>query len=308
MNLVKIKITRPILFPLLFLGIVLVSMSIALLYIEENFKKNVHAALDTVLHITEEALLRWSESQLDNLSRTVNEQQVVSLTQELLVEHDNRQNVFDTPTLKKLRTLVTEKINHHRNLDFFIIAPDRINIASRHNANMGRMNIIVEHRKALLDRVFLGESLFIPTFNTDDLLMPDNNLPMMSSVFRHKQPAVFVAAPILNTSGTVIAVLALQLDPSDDFTRIMAISRIGQTGQTYAFDHNGLLLTKSRFGESLKSANVITQDEGVLSIHVTDPGGNILDGYVPKTPMDKWPLTLMAKRAISGDTTPYQGI
>ncbi|HDY84531.1 hypothetical protein LCGC14_1308370 [marine sediment metagenome] len=307
MNLVKINITRPILFPLLFLGIVFISMSIALLYIEENSKKNVHSALDIVLHITEEALLRWSESQLDNLSRTVNDQQVVSLTEKLLFEHDNRQNVFDTPTLKELRTLVTEKINHHRNLDFFIIAPDRINIASRHNANIGRVNIIVKHRKALLDRVFLGESLFIPTFNIDDPV-PDNNLPMMSSVFLHKQPAVFVASPILDASGTVIAVLALQLDPSDDFTRIMAISRIGQTGQTYAFDHNGLLLTKSRFGERLKLANVITQDEGVLSIYVTDPGGNVLDGFVPKTSIDKWPLTLMAERAISGDETPYEGV
>lgn len=160
MTLFKTKIIAPILFPLIFLGIVFVSMSVSLSYIEDNSKKNIHAALDTVLHITEEALLRWSENQLDNLASIVNEQQVISLTKSILIEHDNRQNIFNTPTLKNLRTLITEKINDHRNLDFFIIAPDRINIASRFNANIGRKNIIVQHRKALLDRAFLGEKVF----------------------------------------------------------------------------------------------------------------------------------------------------
>lgn len=308
MKLFKTELAAPIFFPLIFLGIVFISMSVALSYIEANSKKNIHTALDTVLHITEEALLRWSENQLDNLARIVDEQQVISLTKSILVEHDNRQNIFDTPTLKKLRTLITEKINDYRNLDFFIIAPDRINIASRYNANIGRKNIIVQHRRALLDRAFLGERVFIPTFNSDVLLMTGKQQPTMSSVFRQKQASVFIASPIVDDAGSVIAVLALQLDPSDDFTRIMAISRLGLTGQTYAFDNNGLLLTKSRFGEHLKSANVITHDEGVLSIHVTDPGGNVLDGYVPKTPIDDWPLTLMADRAISGNSQPYTGI
>jgi hypothetical protein len=308
MTLFKTKIAAPIIFPLIFLGIVFISMSVALSYIEDNSKKNIHAALDTVLHITEEALLRWSENQLDNLARIVDEEQLISLTKSILIEHDNRQNIFDTPTLKKLRTLITEKINDYRNLDFFVIAPDRINIASRYNANIGRKNVIVQHRKALLDRAFLGERVFIPTFNTDVLLMTGKQQPTMSSVFRQKQASVFIASPIVDDAGNVIAVLALQLDPSDDFTRIMAISRLGQTGQTYAFDSNGLLLTKSRFGEHLKSANVITRDEGVLSIHVTDPGGNVLNNYVPKTPIDEWPLTLMADRAISGNSQPYTGI
>lgn len=305
MKLLKTKIAHPILFPFILLGIVFISMSVALSYIEVRSKQNIHAVLDTVLEITQEALLRWSENQSDNLSRIVNEQKVISLTQSLLVERDSRQNVFQTPTLQALRARITEKVNDHRNLDFFVIAPDRINIASRHNANIGRQNIIVQHRKALLDRAFLGESVFIPTFNTDVPMMMGKELPTMTSVFRHKKASVFVASPIKDHAGNVIAVLALQLEPSDDFTRIMAISRIGKTGETYAFDHSGLLLTKSRFAEHLKAMDVITRDEGVLSLHVTDPGGNVLDGYIPKMPIDEWPLTLMASRAISGDSEPH---
>ena len=309
MKSVKTKVViSSILFSLLFLGIVLISMTVALSYIEDNSKKNIHAALDTILHITEEALLSWSESQLDNLARIVNEQQIISLTESLLAEHDNGQNTLNKPTLRELRTLVTQKIDHHRNLEFFIIARDRTNIASRQYANIGRKNIIAEHRKALLDRVFLGESLFIPTLNTDILLLPSSQLPTMSNVIRHRQAAVFIASPIINESGNVIAVLALQLDPSEDFTRIMAISRIGKTGQTYAFDHNALLLTKSRFSEHLKLANIVTDEQDVVSIHLTDPGGNMLEDYAPNTPINKWPLTLMAQRAISGDTMPYAEI
>jgi hypothetical protein len=48
-----------------------------------------------------------------------------------------------------------------------------------------------------------------------------------------------VAAPIRDQSGNVIAALALDVDPRQDFTQDARLGRLETTGDTYAFDRNG---------------------------------------------------------------------
>lgn len=311
MNLFKTKIATPIIFPLIFLGIVSISMWFALSYIENNSKENIHKSLNAVLQITQEALLRWSESQLENLAHIASDQQVLALTESLLIEHNNQQNILNSPALAQLKSLMAEKTGHQLNSGFYIIAPDRINIASFHDTNLSAENIINQRRKPYLDRAFSGENIFIPTMNYGVPLialfgLSYDNPPTMSSVFRDKQqPTIFIASPILDNTRRVIAVLALHLNPTDDFTRIMELGRIGDTGETYAFDKKGLLITKSRFIHHLKSTGTIADnDTAMLSIRITDPGGDALKGY-KAIPIEDRPLTLMAQKAIAGDTSPY---
>jgi len=41
----------------------------------------------------------------------------------------------------------------------------------------------------------------------------------------------------------------------------LEIARIGETGETYAFDRNGLMLSNSRFDEQLRSIGLISERE-----------------------------------------------
>ena len=47
---------------------------------------------------------------------------------------------------------------------------------------------------------------------------------------------MFVAAPVKSTNGAVIAVLSLRMRPEKEFSSIFSVARIGETGESYAFD------------------------------------------------------------------------
>ena len=61
-------------------------------------------------------------------------------------------------------------------------------------------------------------------------------------------PAVmFVAAPVRTGGAESTAVLAFHVPVARDFTRVLSVARLGKTGETYAFDREGRLLSESRF-------------------------------------------------------------
>ena len=79
--------------------------------------------------------------------------------------------------------------------------------------------------------------------------------------------------------------------------------RSGVSGETYAFDRNGILLSASRFEPQLKALRLLLDerhDRSVLNVKVRDPGVNLTQGgHASGDPAD-WPLTEMVQAAIKG--------
>ena len=95
--------------------------------------------------------------------------------------------------------------------------------------------------------------------------------------------------------------LTFRVDPVDDFSRITKLGRIGKTGETYAFDESGKLITESRFENQLRQIGMIGPAmRSILNIEIRDPGVNLLEGLRPSLPRSRQPLTLMAQQAIKG--------
>ena len=112
---------------------------------------------------------------------------------------------------------------------------------------------------------------------------------------------MFFAAPIKNKQNSVIAVVTQRIDSSQDFSRLTQLGRIGKSGETYAFGRYGKLLSASRFDEDLRKVGLIGENEnGILSVSVRDPGGNMIKGISPSVPRYQQPLTLMARKATQG--------
>ncbi|MDH5553447.1 MAG: ATP-binding protein, partial [Nitrosomonas sp.] len=87
-----------------------------------------------------------------------------------------------------------------------------------------------------------------------------------------------------------------------DFSRVIQLGRIGDSGETYAFNRNGKLLSESRFDDDLRNIGLIASDaKGILEIEIRDPGGNMVTGYRPEIPRHQQPFTYMAERAIRGE-------
>lgn len=104
--------------------------------------------------------------------------------------------------------------------------------------------------------------------------------------------------PVKDESGRVIAALIMGTDLGRGLTRITQMGRIGQTGETYAFDKTGLMLSESRFNEHLYQAGLIKP--GSKSAHnqvLRDPGGDTTAGY-RTIAREKTPLTRMARDAV----------
>ncbi len=117
-------------------------------------------------------------------------------------------------------------------------------------------------------------------------------------------PTMLVAAPVRDNNFQVVACLALRIRPEKEFTRILQLGRIGESGETYAFDRHGVMISNSRFDEDLILLGLIkdTDDSrSLLQIQVRDPGGNMTEGFRPKVRRAEQSLTRMAESAVSGE-------
>ncbi len=112
-----------------------------------------------------------------------------------------------------------------------------------------------------------------------------------------------VAAPVHDTAGIVRGALALIINPDNEFSRILSVARSGDSGETYAFDQTGLLISHSRFDAQLHQLGLLnaTNTSSALFLRLHDPGGDLTAGYQPTDPDPATrPLILSAAAAVEG--------
>ena len=102
--------------------------------------------------------------------------------------------------------------------------------------------------------------------------------------------------PLHNEGRKPIAALGLRIRPDDHFTRILQVVRFGHSGETYAFDRNGLLLSQSRFDDDLKQLGLLVDQpdsRSILTVEIRDPQVNMVRGTAQIGRAEQ-PLTRMA--------------
>ena len=279
--------------------IVLIGLSwFAVEYNKTNFKNNLEVNLTSVLETTSERLSNWVRYETSYLNSLGSDPEFVAITEELLSLPANADSLKSSEALTKAREYIKSHYENFGTLGFFIINRDLTSIGSMRDSNLGTMNLIAKEQPLIMQQVFEGKAVFVPPMYTDVALSKD--LPEETA---KKQATMFFAAPIRNKSGTVIAVLTKRLDPTKEFSKILKSGRMGETGESYAFDELGRLLSESRFIDQLIRAGLrVESDNSLLNTAIRDPGGNLLDGFTMKGPISQQPLTVMAASAIEGQT------
>ena len=117
------------------------------------------------------------------------------------------------------------------------------------------------------------------------------------------RPAMFVAAPVRNLRNDVIAAFVMRYSPADEFSRLLHLAQFGESGESYAFNASGVMITESRFTDQLQEVGLV--DEGpeassIFAVDIRNPGGNLLLGHQPDLPRTALPYTRMAAAAIAG--------
>jgi polar amino acid transport system substrate-binding protein len=277
--------------------IVLVSLLawIALGRIQARIQADTGEALQTVLQTTQESIRLWTENHKYNLNQLAADPLLVPLVERQLQNYRLKQSLTDGWALRELRRFFFNNRDRFGQSGFFIISPDYTSIASMRDNNIGSKNLIANQARDLLNRAFEGETVLIPP------LWSDVELSISSAAARGPAPTMFFAAPVKNFMNKVIAVVTQRVDPSQDFTRLIQLGQVGRSGETYAIGKYGKLLSESRFDDDLRKIGLIKSGQkGILNISVRDPGGNLVEGFVPGVPRYQQPLTRMAVQVAAG--------
>jgi len=116
-------------------------------------------------------------------------------------------------------------------------------------------------------------------------------------------PTMVAGAPVRDKNDHVIAVLGLRVRPQVDFTQILSTARFGSSGETYACDARGVLLSESRFDDELKQIGLLPDREdaaSILEVQIRDPGVDMTDGQRPSLRRSEQPLTYAATQLAEG--------
>lgn len=267
--------------------------------IEKGIRESLGNELQTVLKTTQGGLRIWATDRKINVNAWAQSQEIEhTIAAQLLVRRTSETLRISQP-LKTLRTLLPPPSPQDaQTLGFVVVAPDGVQIAADADAMVGGQDI-----SGYAPEVIAGALARTATLGLPFLTISDIDLGY-GSYLPAKSPAMIVATPVRNKQGAVIAALAFILDPTKNFTHIAQLGRLGDTGETYAFDRTGRLITESRFDAQLRTSSLISDDRpggrGILSIDIRNPGGNMVEGFRPKISRAQQPLTYMAQQAVDG--------
>lgn len=185
----------------------------------------------------------------------------------------------------------------HEYIGYFITDRDKRILASSHPMLVGQQEIT--KYDGFLDQALDGESTVSPPFPS--VVMLEDEDGQLSA----GHPTMYVCAPIRDETFQVIGALALQMRPEDEFTDILQLGQLGQSGETYAFNRDGRMISNSRFDDDLVLLGILPDIEharSVLNVLVHDPQGDMTAGYRPTVRRSEMPLTRMAAAAVAGES------
>lgn len=255
------------------------------------------AEFATVIDAETKALRLWIEQQRRDAARWAAAPQVRAAV-ESIAAVDPRGTapedvLWEAPARAALFDLLQPYLNESGAVTVKVVSRDGRVLASRYREYSGTR--VPPATMTLLSPVLSGETRFVPP-----LRGPEHVLTPPLPAFQ--QPVAWTAAPVRGTAGEVIAILAFARRADGEFARLLGLARLGRTGEAYAFDPAGVMLSQSRFADELRAAGVLAPPghaAAEASILVRDPGGDLAEGHRPELSPAAWPLTRLAAQAIA---------
>ncbi|WP_425396240.1 serine/threonine protein kinase [Aeoliella sp.] len=265
--------------------------------IQATMEEGLTSEFETLRNVEVAMLRTWLTTQEQNAESLAADIDVRHTALQLLQDQskvDGEPAAHDAAA-KKLAELLGPTINSHDYQGFVVV--DRTTVLSASRPEAIGLQLPAE-MSDVVERVFDGSATVTRPYKSV-LSYVDSDGQVRAGL-----PMMFVFAPIVDDQNLqVVAALGLQIRPEMEFTNILQLGQTGESGETYAFDANGLMLSNSRFDHELKLDGLLPEDEAsILNLLVRDPGGNITTGYRPKVLRSELPLTKMAASAVEGNT------
>jgi serine/threonine protein kinase len=267
--------------------------------VEEAMRKQRANMLHTVLNADIAALRQWIDNERAAAELVAADERLRPTVQELsALTGDSagaRARLIRAPAQDTIRSFLTGPQRRREFVGFILVSPTGTILAADDDAPLGAE--LSEYRRDFFTSLTGNRGAVSKPF-ASPLMLPDKK-----GTRRANLPCMYAAAPIHDDDGTRIAVLGLRLRPDDEFTQILQVARSGNSGETYAFDRNGLLLSQSRFDDELRQMGLLVDQPGsasILTVELRDPVVNMKVGERPTLRRADQPLTWMAASAVKG--------
>jgi hypothetical protein len=206
-----------------------------------QMERRVADAMVAVRDTTAQAVEHWADTQAEQALIWAQEPRVRAAALTLLASQPRGSGtLLDHPAQQELRELFGPMINTGYYEGFFVISPDLLNLASSRDANVGTRSLLAEQR-GFIDRILAGGAATSQPQRSD--------VPLVNEQGQLEQGRVtmFSGAPLRDDRGEVVGILTLRVDPRAELYDILEQGRLGTSGETYIFDHQGIMLSRSRF-------------------------------------------------------------
>jgi len=270
--------------------------------IESTMRDNLRSSLQTLLDVEVAMLQTWFKVQESNVQSAANSFEVRQITQVLISPNEvaKIQTQGGAPLTveeahKRLERHLNPIMSSHGYSGYLLADSKKTILASSSQELVGQEEI--PEFDDFLTKAMDGTSIVSAPFRSNF------QLKSASGRMTTQVPVMFAASPVRDENFQVIGALCLQIRPEEEFTEILQLGCVGESGETYAFDRTGLMISNSRFDDDLKLMGLVPQDEGgasLLTIQLHNPGGNMATGFRPKNLRRDMPLTLMVEKALDG--------
>jgi eukaryotic-like serine/threonine-protein kinase len=267
--------------------------------VERTLQNQLAENLQTILNADIAALNNWATFHKAIVRAVAQDDDVVEAVRAMRVVSGRpgatQLDLLKSDELAALRAVLAPVIETYGHDGFVVLDEQRTVIAAMRNELVG-MSARDEDLESLVQRIRDGSAVISPPHKSEIVLSDDRGNR------RAQVPTMFALAPVKDADGNGIAVLGLRIRPWDEFTRILQVARFGESGETYAFDRNGTLLSQSRFDKDLKKLGLLPEDaESILNLQIRDPGVDLTAGGRTDKLRSEQPLTRMAAAAVAGE-------
>jgi len=265
-----------------------------------TMEANLQSQLTTLLEVEKSMVLKWLSQQETSARTLANQSDLRQQIDQLIkasrsVQPTNPSDgLGSAKLLEEIEQEIAPTLANYEFTGYMISDPKHTILASNHRELIGKS---VEEYESFLSKVFDNKSTVSPPF-ASRVAIADAQGKTQTGV-----PTMLVSVPVLNQDLQIIAALSLRIRPEREFTRLIQLGRIGKSGETYAVDRQGLMVSGSRFDEDLILLGVLPDRdnaESILNIQLRDPGGNMTEGFRPKSRRSELAFTKAASQLIEG--------
>ena len=259
-------------------------------------RQDVAQSLNAVLDTAHQTVKSWVRVHQSKVSVWANTPEVRLLTEELFNLPRSREALLASSAQHQFRKFLLPLWTGEGYEGFYIMGPDYINLASNQEHAVGEINSLIRNQK-FYEKAFAGSpAISMPDWSTVSLMDSEGKL-------RENMPTMFVGAPVRNATGAIIAVLAFRINPVEEFTGLLQQGRIGKTGESYAFDEQGRLISNSRYVDQLRDVGLLEKNQlALLNVKIQDPGAQLENRTTISPSSQQYPFTRMALSALAGES------